>query len=130
MDMQEALRALIVADSAVAAIAGTRVYWGVRPQDKPLPAIVLQTVSDPRPQHLKGFETFRGTRVQADCLAATFAQARALAEAVIAAAIGPAAQGGVTFQRGDADGPRDLGEDTANGYVHNQSVDLLIRHDS
>lgn len=127
-DFATALRARLVADSAVAAIVGTKVYWTLVPQGTALPYIRMQTVSDPRPEHLRGYQSARQTRVQVDCFAGSYATARALAEAVIATAAFPSTVGGVAFGRTKAEGPRDLGEDTGNGFVHRLSLDLLTEH--
>lgn len=108
--------------------AGTRVYWTLVPQGTALPYVRMQTVTDPRLEHLQGYDGARVTRVQVDCFAATYAAARSLSEAVISAVAQPATVGGVRFGRVKADGPRDLGEDTANGFVHRLSLDLLAEH--
>jgi hypothetical protein len=127
-DFATALRGRLTGDIDVIAAVGTRVYWGIVPQSAALPYIRLQTISDPRDEHLKGYDGARVTRVQADCFAGSYAAARALAEDVIAAVAVPTATGGVQFGRVKAEGPRDLGEDTANGYVHRASLDLLVEH--
>jgi hypothetical protein len=124
-DMQTALRARIIAAETSAA---GRVHWGIRPQGAPLPAVRLITISDPRPMHLKGFEDYRETGVQADCMASIYEVARALATDVINAVFPPATVDGIQFLNAGIEGPRDLGEDTAGGYVHRLVVDLLIRH--
>ena len=114
---------------AAAPEVGTRVYWGIRPQGSALPAIVLTTVSDERTQHMKGFNTYQAKRVQVDCYATTYAQATDLREAVIAGIV-PAAEQGVTrFLRGFVNNSMSRGEDTTNGYVHRQMIDLTIWHD-
>ena len=84
--------------------------------------------SDPRPEHLNGYDGARQTRVQCDCFAATYGAARQLAEKVITAVAQPATAGGVVFGRVKAEGPRDLGEDTSSGFIHRASVDLLVEH--
>ena len=127
-DFASALYARLTADAAVSAVVGTRVYWVNRPQDSALPAIRLQTVSDPREQHLKDYTGARQTRVQADCFAATYGAARQLAEKVVTALANPGTHGGVVFGRIKAEGPRDLGEDTAAGFIHRASIDLLVEH--
>ena len=127
-DFATALRARLIADADVTAVVGTKVYWGVVPQATALPYIRLQTISDPRDEHLKGYDGARVTRVQADCFAASYGTARGLAEDVIIAVALPETSGGVQFGRVKAEGPRDLGEDTANGYVHRASLDLLVEH--
>lgn len=94
-----------------------------------MPYIVLTTISDPRPTHLDGYQDARPTRVQVDCMAARYGDARQMAEAVIAAVTEPAIVGGVRFGFGKAEGPRDLGEDVeGEGFVHRASVDLLLEH--
>lgn len=132
MDLQAGLRARLLADSAVAAIVGARIYWVDRPQETTYPAITLQTISDPRPEHLKGFDGARATRVQVDCWAkgaAGYGVALSLARAVIAAISPPATVSGKRFGRGSVEGQRDLGETVTDGsFVHRQSVDFSIWH--
>ena len=127
-DMQAALTARLLAAVAVTAIAGTRIHWTKVPQGTALPYARMQTISDLRPQHLTGYDGARQTRVQVDCFAKKYAEARAMAEAVIAAMALPATVSGVRFGRTRAEGPRDLGEDTPDGFIHRMSVDLLIEH--
>ena len=127
-DFATGLRARLIAAAGVTAIVGQKVYWGITPQGTVLPYVRLNTISDPRPEHLQGYDGSRITRVQADCFAGSYATARALAEAVIAAVADPATVGTVRFGRTKAEGPRDLGEDTASGFVFRASVDLLVEH--
>ena len=124
--MEADLRTRVMA--AVPAV-GTRVYWGIRPQNSALPAIVLTTVSDQRSQHMKGFDAFQAKRVQVDCYATTYAQATDLREAVIAGVVPAATQGVTRFLRGFVNNSMSRGEDTTNGYVHRQMIDLTIWHD-
>ena len=129
-DLQTALVRRLIATPAVAALAGTKINWGKVPQGTAKPYVELVVVSDPRPQHLKGYNGSRGTRVQADCYAETYGAADKLAKAIIAALAEPASTADGRFGRTHAEGPRDLGEDTAAGFVHRASVDLLVRHRS
>lgn len=122
-DMQVALRQRIVA-----AVGHSRVFWTLVPQGTALPYVRLQTVSDPRPQHLGGYDRARTTRVQADAFAKTYAEARSASEAFINAVAHPGTTSGVKFGRTRAEGPRDLGEDTTAGYIHRLSTDLLTEH--
>src|SRR3546814_21111914 len=63
--MDKALRDRLIADPAISAMVGTRVYWIDRPQSaSALPAIVLQKVSPGRTYTTKGATTLQGTRVQ------------------------------------------------------------------
>lgn len=118
----------LLADPGVAGLVGDRIHWGIVPQGTPLPYVRLQVVSDPRPQHLKGYEGARTSRVQSDSFAATYAASRAIAEAQVAALTEPADHGGVRFGGIAAQGPRDLGEDGDDGFIHRASIDLLVRH--
>src|SRR4051812_46510481 len=84
--MEEALVAYLLANAGVAALAGTRIYWGERPQGDALPAIVLFKVSPNRDVTLAGPSGLIGPRVQIDCLGGSYALAKTTARAVIAAA--------------------------------------------
>ena len=117
----------------VTALVGQRVYWVDRPQAAALPAIVLQTISDPRPQHLKGFDALRETRVQLDVFAANqpgglngYDLTRRITEAAIAALVPENSGNGIIFNRALVDGARDLGERTETQFIHRHSIDLLI----
>ena len=126
--MDEALTGRLLNDATVAALAGDRVHWGEQPQGGVMPSLTLNTISDVRPEHLKGYQGTRSTRVQADCRAPTHAQALALARAVIAAVEPAGTFYGHRFGRTSADGPRALNEDVNGNLVHRQSVDLIIWH--
>lgn len=128
--MQTALVARLLAAAGVTAIAGTRQHWNAVPQGTALPYMRMQTISDVRPQHLTGYDGARQTRVQVDCFARRYSEAQALANAVIAATATPATVSGVRFGRTRAEGPRDLGEQTPEGFIHRMSVDLLIEYAS
>ena len=122
-EMQVALRQRIAT-----AVGHDRVFWTIVPQGAELPHVRLQTVSDPRPEHLKGPIGLRETRVQVDVMARKYGEARPAAEAIIQGVAQPATVEGVQFSRIRAEGPRDLGEDTSSGYVHRLSSDLLVWH--
>lgn len=137
MDMRQALRKRQIDDPAVLALVGTRVTWMTRPQASALPAVTMQTINDERPQHLKGFDDARGTRVQIDCwathvdgVADAYAQTVRLAEAVIAAIINPATIEGIRFGRATIEGQRDLSEDKpGGGILYRQSLDIRFWHE-
>jgi hypothetical protein len=128
MDMQGGLRARLLADAAVAAAVGSRVYWVQRPQSTALPAITMQTIDDPRPNHMQGFDGARTTRVQLDCWAPSFSAALTLARACIAALAEPTTLNGKRFGPTLIDGQRDLLDDVSGTPIHRQSVDLLVWH--
>jgi hypothetical protein len=127
-DLQTALIDRLLSDTAVAGLVARRGYWGVVPQGTVKPYFRLLIISDPRTQHLKGYDGSRSTRVQADCYGATYAASVGLAKAIVAAMAQPATTSLGRFGRTHAEGPRDLGEDTTAGFVHRASVDLLVRH--
>jgi hypothetical protein len=123
MDMEGSLRDRIV-DASTS--AGSRVYWVDRPQLAGLPAVTLQVVSDPQPQHLKGFEGTRRTLVQVDCWADTYAVAKALKEAVVAAVVPEATNEGIRFDRAIVDNNRTTGDRAGDKFVHQHSIDLGV----
>jgi len=125
MDLKGALRARLAVGAAAASV-GARIYWTQRIQGEPLPAIVMQVISDPRPQHLKGFDQLRETRVQIDCLGPSDKIATDLAEAVIADLVPAAITAGIRFNRAYVDAVRDLGEQTDTAFIHRASVDLRV----
>lgn len=129
MTMETALRARLMADGAVAAIAGTRIDWTNRPSATAYPAVTLMVVSDPRPQHMKGFQGLRGTRLQIDTMALDAATKVALREAVIACVVEPATEGGTVFGRGFINNVVDRGEDVpGQGFIHRDMIDATIWH--
>lgn len=128
MDMEGALRARLLADATVAALVGQRAYWVERPQGGVLPDITLQVITDGREQDMKGFVGLQQTRVQVDCRASSYAQARALAEAVITAGVAAGTFYGVRFERAEVEGPIDLPERTDTQFIHRKSFDLLAWH--
>lgn len=81
--MDEALQALLLADAAIAARVSDRVYWGLRPQGFPLPAIVMHVISGADAPHLTGTDGFWRYRVQIDCYGADRPAARRLSRDVI-----------------------------------------------
>ena len=129
MDLASALLKRLDDATAVTALVGTRKHWVARSQGDPLPAIVLQVISEDRPQHLKGFENMRTARVQVGALALKYGQARQVLEAAVAALTPPAIVENVHFWRASVEGPRDTSEEiTGVGIVHRPIADLMIRY--
>lgn len=126
MDFHSALRTRLILDPMVGLLIGDRVTWIERPQTAALDAITLQVISDPRTQHLKGFNDLRETRVQLDCWSRSHLGATSLGEAAIAALVPEDSADGVTFNRAHVDAVRDLGEPTPTGFIHRTSVDLRV----
>lgn len=120
MDFEGALRARLLA-------ASPRTYWVDRPQAAALPAAVLQKMGGRRDQHMKGFNDLRPTRVQFEAWALSFAAAKTLLEALIAAAVPENTSNGIIFNRALVDGePQTLGERTETAFIHRHIVDLIF----
>ena len=135
MDWQAALYARFLADAPLAALLADwddtkTLFWVERAQGSPLPALTLQTISDGRAQHLKGFEGLQEKRVQADVWAATYALGRQITEAFLAAAVPAYHANGSRFGRAEvALGPRDLAETQAGApTIFRTSMDLIFNH--
>jgi hypothetical protein len=94
--MESDLNALLRADAGVGAIVGAgsaaRVYPIILPQAGTFPAVTYQRISTPRivTATLGGQNARVKCRMQLDCWAETFAQAKALAAAVRSAMLGAA----------------------------------------
>ncbi|MGL5447898.1 MAG: tail completion protein gp17 [Rhabdaerophilum sp.] len=128
MSWQAAVVTRLMEDLTVFGLVGENIEWDDRAPDAPLPAIMLQTITDDRPQTHDGFDDFRGTRVQINCLARTKNQAAALLEAVIAALAPSAEVGAVTFLRSFVDNGGSDAEQTGSGRICRERTDLIIWH--
>lgn len=83
--MDTALWTLLTGTSAVAAICGQRVFWGVIPQGAAAPALTLNIISGSDAPHLRGTDGLWVYRVQVDCYAKDRPAARSLSQAVVTA---------------------------------------------
>lgn len=124
MDMEGALRARVVA--AAPTVAG-RVYWVDRPQTSGLPAVTLQIINDTREQTMDGFQGRQFASVQCDIWAKTYAEGKAIKEAVIASVVPKATVNGVKFGRAEVSS-RDLSERTDTQFIHRPSLDFTINY--
>lgn len=79
MDQVTAFRAVLIADSDVAAIVGTRVTILVKPQSLTMPCVTLQEISITPENDLGGWSEVDGVQVQLDTWAVTREIARDLA---------------------------------------------------
>ena len=82
MTIEQGLVAHLLADGPVAAIIGTAVHPGKIPQGAPLPAIVYSRSSSIRENTLAGPSDLVKVRMRLDCWHTTYADAKALADAV------------------------------------------------
>ena len=127
-DLQTAMVARIAANTELDTALGDRVHWNIVPQNTQPPYLRLQTISDPRERNLATVKGPRRPRVQADVFAKTYAEARSLSEALITMMQTPGVAGGVRFGGAAVTGPRDLGEDTTEGFLHRLSSDMQVEH--
>jgi hypothetical protein len=126
---KEDTAARLLGDPAVMAIiAADAVEWDALAPDTPLPALMLQVISDPRPQTHDGFDAFRGTRVQVNAIAMTAREADALLDAAVEALVRFAEQGGTTFLRSFVDNGGSDSERTPTGRRNRARADLIIWH--
>jgi hypothetical protein len=137
-ELEMAVRARLLAAPAIQAVANLRVDWGFRPAP-PLPALVLEVVTDIRPHHFQDRQGLRETRVQVDAWGKTRTEAKRLALLTINA-LEPSAQvdiqgspghipgmaTGVRFERSFADGPEPSTESTETGVIHRARFDIMI----
>lgn len=86
--IESALRALVLADSAVSALIGTRLYPQKLPQDPTYPAATYQRIDGPRLYDHGGATGLAEGRFQFDVWATTYSSAKAVAAAVRAALSG------------------------------------------
>jgi hypothetical protein len=127
--MEEALIARLIADSGVAAIAAGRVYPGARPQGAALPAIVLHRIDGAPLYADEGEVGLAEARIQIDCWATTYGEAKTLARAVTGALSGFAGTvAGTVFQFIELDAERDLREGGAEAadYPFRTALDFLV----
>lgn len=80
--MEEALLARLAGNGAVRALVADRVQWSVRDTS---PCVALHLISAPPDTTLAGQSGLVQARVQIDCWADTFLQAKAIGAAIIAA---------------------------------------------
>lgn len=80
--IEEALIPFLRNRETVAGMAGSRIHHNARPQDGPLPAIVVHRTSGPRERVLRGRVPLAHPRIQIDCMALTAKEAQTLADLV------------------------------------------------
>lgn len=124
--MDEALWTLLTGSSAVTALCGGRIFWGIAPQGTALPALVLNLVSAADTPHLGGTDGLWRYRVQIDCFAVDRPAARALSRAVLELLNGYAAPGGAGLSGVFIDGTREATEEAGSGRPSRISHDFII----
>ncbi len=118
----EAVRAVLVADPAVAGLVVARIFANKLPQGTLFPAIVLRVVSGVDETALTGTVASRlsSKRIQIDCYAKQYLDAAAVAEAVNAVVSALQSPDLAAVRIGE----RDLWDDTAG--LHNASQDFSV----
>lgn len=121
--METSFRALLTSSAPITALApADRLTWGRLGQGKPFPAAVLRTVSNIQGMTQQGPDGLWQGRVQIDCYGLTFADALALAEAIIARLNGYRDD---HFRLIVLDARRDHDETSAADRPHRISLDFL-----
>lgn len=135
MTFEQALEKRLAAEPDIVSSFGGRIIWGRRLEA--LPELTLQIVSDPRPQHLKGFQRTRATDVQCDVWSADPDEAATLRDLIIDRIVGPKRLEGVTFQRAMITNTRGGSEQAQpgstqryRGELFRQSIDITFTHDA
>lgn len=125
-DWPAALRAELID----AGVADGRVYWGLRPQGSPLPALVLTAIGGRVATLADGTADLRRSTAQADAYAATHREAWLLIEATLTAGAAPFARDGVRFASAGHGAPKTLPDRAADGTpLFRASADLNFLHD-
>ncbi len=126
-DIGQAIFARLDADAGVGALVGNKIAPLVVPQGWALPFVRYQVIGDNREEHLQGNAALRRTSMQIDAFAATYADARALAAALVAALVpGPWSAADVAVGRVAVTGPRDLFYEAVLQVEYRCTIDLVI----
>jgi hypothetical protein len=80
--MEEALVAILLANSGVTGLTGTRMHWLQRPQGGQTPVLTLTRISGGQNYTYSGRDGLVESRVQIDAWAERYGDAKALARAV------------------------------------------------
>jgi hypothetical protein len=133
--MEEAIRARLLATAGVTALVSQRVYCGSRSQGGTLPDIIINRVSGAPVYTDDGASGLASARLDIDCWGMTYASAKGVARAVIAALSIFTANssptetiGGTVFQNILLDAERDFREGGGNvpEYLFRTNLDFII----
>ena len=133
--MEEAITTHLLAQAGLTALVGNRITWARRAQGSVSPAVVLHVI-DRLPQYTMGGEAnAKPQRIQTDCWATTYGEAKIVARQVTAALSGthPSIGDGaspetfVDFLGSFKEGERDSFEQGAGGEaLYRCSMDFII----
>ncbi len=131
--MEGAIVAKLRATAGVSALAGQRVWPGRRVQARDRPSITVIRVDGAPIYTDEGQGDLTMARVQIDCWAGSYTDAKDLARAVQAALSGfVGTQGSTTFRYFYLDAERDFDEGGSNTseYLYRTSLDFLVMFDN
>lgn len=80
--MEKAFIYMLLNTAAISSIVSDRIYWIEKTQSNANPYVVLQVVTATRGLHYASHDGHKESRVQVDCWAKTFAQAKAIGDAI------------------------------------------------
>lgn len=127
--MEAALIAELLATAGITAVSGQRITWARRDQGGALPAMVLHRIDGDRDYHLGGPSGLVASRVQADCWAATYKDAKRLAQALEAKVSGARfTRGAIRFDAILVIDERDSTFDESGSALFRVSLDLAVHH--
>lgn len=107
MILEEALRGVLLADTALAGLIGGRMYPERAPQGAARPLVVFELVSTGRDYTHEGDSGYRRQRVQFNAYAERYATARAVADAMADVLSGFCGHlGGLDISGIEVEGPR------------------------
>lgn len=127
--MEAAITTLLTGNPAVTAMTASRINWALRPDAVGVPALSLHRISGERDRTMTGRTGLVSSTVQIDCWAATYAEAKSLARAVILAL--PHAQtevGGVVLQGIFPDREADSFEGDDPSPLYRTRLDFSVWH--
>lgn len=130
MNLGDAITARALDTSGLTDLVDDRVFWRVRPQGSPLPALVLNFAGGPPEDlDLEDEGDTAETRIQFSGLGATHEDAHKVIDAATAAFIGSFEVEDFLFWDGERERPIDLGSDTqTDGFIHEAAQDVSVRH--
>lgn len=127
MSLEEGLVAHLKADSAVAALVGTRIYHEKLPQKPTYPALAYARTSTERQMTLSGPSSLTQVRIALDAWTHSSAEMKSLAAAVRSAVSGVTGNlGGVSIQHCTYESEADLSEFEGDRSDRRVSFELVI----
>lgn len=101
--MEETLIAILLADTALKSLVGSRIRPVERPQTDALPGVTIQRIDGVRDYHFSGPSGFVSSRIQIDCWGKSYSEAKQISRAIVRILSGIRApfQGGFVVDESD-----------------------------